>query len=166
MAANNKHQPDETNIVPFPNLDLAALDFAPALESLWHMLQNEDGSPMSIDANTLMTALHSRYTELENAQRRLAVQMEAITEVAKDLEFQRDHALGNLESFRRNAFQTIRRQIAADIRIEFDLKDNAEAEAVLNAITGFDDAVSRFQMREMRDLIAEIVQELRDNGDL
>ncbi len=149
-------------IIPFPRLDLANLPFPDALSGLWDMLQNEDGTPMSVEANALLIALHEQYTATENALRRSDAHVAGLIEATRELSFQRDNALDLARSFRDNGAKYLRRQLVGCLRIEFDLANDEEAEAVLRVFEGNEDRISTYLKSDLRDLVEQIVTDYHE----
>jgi hypothetical protein len=155
-----------TNLVILERRDLTLLEFEDALNGLLEMLPASDDSESTLEARALLCAMRDRYVETMNALRSAHESLTDAATLATDLRIQKDDALQMARSLHATARQRVRQEQLGDIRIEHDLSNNDAAAAILDVLTGSNEAVSTYLRKDLRNVIQKIVADLQENGDL
>lgn len=152
-----------------------------AFNQLWSMLQDEEGVPLSVEANEHLLTVYNAMRHQVAIDQWQVKQIGALTDLAADLRMQRDLALNGLEEARQAGARIALRSIEINFKYDFGLDPDA-AKALIDALiegnvpdgmpyyifNGLRKAFEAFEteFNEMRELDADPGQdESDDDGD-
>jgi hypothetical protein len=144
----------------------AALEGArTAMQSLWDMLQDADGNPLSIDANDLLLTVYEQYEQIALAQQQADARIISLLEMIDSARSQRDDAVTELHNARGHAAAKAIRDLTIDMRLEFNL-DPETPRKVLELLTGINDDLPYYLRNALRRALETIDQEVMEQREL
>lgn len=132
-----------------------------AFTALWDMLQSEDGTPFSVEANNLLLAIHQHYETTLGLQQETAAREELLLETLAAAREQRDAAVRAVETARKNGAKTAMSILISDIHYEFKVEPET-AKTILDIIQGKDTDLPYYTVTTLRKAFELIDQELQE----
>jgi hypothetical protein len=149
-----------TDLIPADQITIAHTAF----DALWNMLQDEQGNPLSIEANDALLAIYDNLRAVVSHNQDLAAQLDGMAETLNDLRQQRNELALEVQNTGRRITKITRDEIAHCIGYEM-LSDysNTIAEDLLQVLTGDDDrSISTYTRRRIQESLEAAAEELAD----
>lgn len=132
-----------------------------ALTKLWDMSQQPDGTPKSFRANELLIAIHEGIKTLTAQLAAETRRADGMTEVAKEMKFQRDETLRRLHGAVQHGEHMAIEAMIRDISLEYDVPPTV-ATVIIDLLTGVDTEITSFAEHDFRKVIEEIAEDMED----